>query len=167
MGIYIYSKLQLTFLVILRVFIGWHFLYEGMVKVLNPDWSAKAYLMDSKGIFGQFFINLSSNPGAMKYIDFLNEWALVLIGTGLLLGCLARLSSIGGMLLLLLYTFSHPALIGVKYMMPMEGSYFLIDKNLVELAALGVLFVFPNARIIGIDRLLYKILPVSFQKFII
>lgn len=162
-----YSKAQLTFLVILRIFIGWHFLYEGMVKVLNPNWSAAAYLMDSKGMFSQFFINMSSNAGLMKVVDFMNEWALVAVGLALIVGCFARLASIGGILLLLLYTFSHPALIGVKYMMPMEGNYFLIDKNLVELAALTVLFVFPTARIIGIDLLLVKILPASFRKFII
>jgi len=162
-----YSKSQLTFLVILRIFIGWHFLYEGMVKVLNPNWSASAYLMDSKGLFGQFFINMTTNPGLMKVVDFLNEWALVAIGLALILGCFARLASLGGILLLLLYTFSHPALIGIKYMMPMEGSYFLIDKNLVELAGLAVLFVFPASRIIGIDLLLYKVLPASFRKFIL
>ena len=162
-----YSKSQLTFLVILRIFIGWHFLYEGMVKVLNPNWSASAYLMDSKGLFGQFFINMTTNPGLMKVVDFLNEWALVAIGLALILGCFARLASLGGILLLLLYTFSHPALIGIKYMMPMEGSYFLIDKNLVELAGLAVLFVFPASRIIGIDLLLYKVLPASFRNFIL
>jgi thiosulfate dehydrogenase [quinone] large subunit len=162
-----YSKSQLTFLVILRIFIGWHFLYEGMVKVLNPNWSASAYLMDSKGLFGQFFINMTTNPGLMKVVDFLNEWALVAIGLALILGCFSRLASLGGILLLLLYTFSHPALIGIKYMMPMEGSYFLIDKNLVELAGLAVLFVFPASRIIGIDLLLYKVLPASFRKFIL
>ena len=162
-----YSKSQLTLLVILRLFIGWHFLYEGMVKVLNPDWSAKAYLMDSQGIFSRMFINMSSNAGLMKYIDFLNEWALVLIGLGLLIGCFARLSSLGGMILLFFYTLSHPPFLGAEYMMPLEGSYFLIDKNLVELAALAVLFVFPTARIFGIDYLFYKVLPVSFRKFII
>ena len=162
-----YSKSQLTFLVILRLFIGWHFLYEGMIKVLNPDWSAKAYLMDSQGIFSQMFINMSSNAGLMKYIDFLNEWALVFIGLGLFIGCFARLSSIGGMLLLFFYTLSHPAFIGADYMMPLEGPYFLIDKNLVEFAALAVLFIFPTARIFGIDKLLYNVLPVSFRKFII
>jgi len=51
--------------------------------------------------------------------------------------------------------------------MPFEGSYFLIDKNLVELAGLGVLFVFPTARVIGIDRYLIKIFPAGFNKFII
>lgn len=162
-----YSKAQLSWLVVLRIFIGWHFLYEGMVKVLNPNWTASTYLMDSKGIFAQMFINMAGNAGLMRYIDFLNEWALVLIGIGLLLGCFARISSLGGMLLLLLYTFSHPAFIGAGYMMSFEGSYFLIDKNLVELAALGVLFVFPTARIIGFDRVLIKVLPAGFSKFIL
>jgi thiosulfate dehydrogenase [quinone] large subunit len=97
----------------------------------------------------------------------MNEWALVLIGLGLIVGVFTRLSCLGGILLLILYTMSHPALTGVKYAMPFEGSYFLIDKNLVELAALGVLFVFPSARVIGVDRMLVRILPAGFRKFII
>lgn len=162
-----FTKAQITWLVVLRIFIGWHFMYEGIVKMLNPSWTAKVYLLDSKGIFGQMFINIAGNPGLMKFVDFLNEWALLLIGLGLILGCLSRLSSIGGILLLVLYTMSHPALLGVQYKMPFEGSYFLIDKNLVELAGLGILFVFPSARIIGLDRLLIRVLPSGFQKFII
>lgn len=161
------TKGQISWLVVLRIFIGWHFLYEGMVKVLNPNWTATAYLMDSKGMFSSVFNNMAGNAGLMNYVDFFNEWALVLIGAGLLLGCFTRLSCIGGIFLLLLYTLSHPALIGAEYMMPFEGSYFLIDKNLIELTALGVLFVFPTARLIGIDRFLSGILPDSFRKFII
>jgi thiosulfate dehydrogenase (quinone) large subunit len=161
------SKGQLTWLVILRIFIGWHFLYEGLVKVLNPNWTASAYLIDSKGWFSNMFVNMAGNPGLMRFIDFLNEWALVVIGLGLLLGFFSRFSCIGGILLLLLYTMSHPALIGVEYKLPFEGSYFLIDKNLVELAALGVLFVFPSARVIGFDRFLCKVLPAGFRKFLI
>lgn len=162
-----YSIAQLSWLVVLRVFIGWHFLYEGLVKVLNPNWSATAYLIDSKGVFAPMFVKLAGNAGLMKCIDFLNEWGLILVGLGLLLGCFARLSSIGGILLLLLYTMSHPSIIGAKYLMPFEGSYFLIDKNLVEMAGLGVLFVFPSARIIGIDRLLADFLPAGCRKFLI
>ena len=88
-----YTKAQLTWLLVLRTFIGWHFLYEGMVKVLNPHWTATSYLMDSQGMFRSIFIDMAGNAGTMKYIDFLNEWALVLIGLGLLLGCFTRLSS--------------------------------------------------------------------------
>lgn len=162
-----YSKAQLTTLVILRVFIGWHFLYEGLVKVLNPNWTAKAYLLDSQGIFSRRFIEIATNPDQLKVVDFLNEWALVAIGFALITGFFARFASLGGILLLLLYTMSHPSFIGAKYMMPFEGSYFLIDKNVVEMAALAVLFVFPTARVIGFDCILHKILPDSFRKFIL
>ncbi len=162
-----YNNFQLTWLVILRVFVGWHFLYEGLVKVLNPNWSASSYLMDSAGLFGPMFVKMSSNPTLMNCIDFLNEWALVLVGLGLILGFFSRLSSIGGILLLLLYTMSHPAIIGVEYATAMEGSYFIINKNLVELAALGLLYVFPSGRLIGIDRLLIRVMPNSCKKFIL
>src|SRR5512135_653069 len=131
-----FSKGQLTWLVVLRIFIGWHFLYEGLVKVLNPNWTASTYLIDSKGWFSHMFVSMAGNPGLMRFVDFLNEWALVVIGLGLLLAFLTRLSCIGGMLLLLLYTMSPPSIIGFEYKLPFEGSYFWIDKNLVELAAL-------------------------------
>ncbi|WP_262487011.1 hypothetical protein [Geofilum rubicundum] len=36
------SSTQLTLLVITRVLIGWHFLYEGVSKIANPNWSAYA-----------------------------------------------------------------------------------------------------------------------------
>ena len=45
------NKYQLYGLVTLRVLIGWHFLYEGIAKLINPYWSSAAYLLDSKWIF--------------------------------------------------------------------------------------------------------------------
>ena len=44
-----YTSAQLTAMVVLRLFIGWHFAYEGLVKILNPKWTSLPYLMDSKG----------------------------------------------------------------------------------------------------------------------
>ena len=41
----VYTSWQTAILVVLRVFIGWHFLYEGLVKLLNPYWSAAGYLV--------------------------------------------------------------------------------------------------------------------------
>ncbi|MFC2090769.1 DoxX family protein, partial [Bacteroidota bacterium] len=43
-------------LLTLRTFIGWHFLYEGIVKLASPTWSAHDYLLNSKWIFSGFFI---------------------------------------------------------------------------------------------------------------
>lgn len=160
-----YSTAQITWLVILRVFIGWHFMYEGMVKILNPKWTSLPYLLDSKGPASSFFITMTQNDSVMTTVNFLNEWSLFLIGFCLIIGLFSKLSSFGGMLLLIAYSLSHPSMINVSYMMPFEGSYLWIDKNLVEFAALGVLCVFSTSKIIGLDRLLVKLLPDGFIKF--
>ncbi len=162
-----YTKAQLTWLMILRLFIGWHFMYEGMVKIMNPKWTSLPYLLDSKGPAASFFIKMTQDDGLMTMVNFVNEWALLLIGLGLTLGCLYRLASVGGMILLAMYTLSHPSFVGASYMMPFEGSYLWIDKNMVELAALGLMCVFPTSRIIGFDRMLGRAFPLLLKlKFI-
>ncbi|HUS87250.1 MAG TPA: DoxX family membrane protein [Bacteroidales bacterium] len=151
-----YSLTQLTILVILRILIGWHFLYEGVSKLANPDWSSAGFLLDSRGLFSVFINSLASNPDLLKAVDFLNVWGLVVIGLGLLLGCFTRISVIAGIILLGFYYLSHPPMIGFKFSVPSEGSYLWVNKNLIELFALAVLLVFPTGRIIGIDRFIFR-----------
>jgi thiosulfate dehydrogenase [quinone] large subunit len=88
-----YSKPQLWMLVILRVAIGWHMLYEGVVKLMNPNWSSVGYLMDSGGWFSGIFHAIAGNAGALNVADFLNIWGLILVGLGLILGLFTKLSS--------------------------------------------------------------------------
>lgn len=154
---YRYSTIQLSALVVLRILIGWHFLYEGLSKVINPDWSSVGFLLDSKGIFSGLFINLASNPSLLKAVDFLNIWGLVAVGLGLITGCFGRIAKAGGILLLLFYFLSHPPMVGFKFSAPSEGSYLWVNKNLIELFALVVLFYFPTSQIIGIDRIIKKL----------
>jgi thiosulfate dehydrogenase [quinone] large subunit len=142
-----------TWLVILRVAIGWHFLYEGIVKILSPGWSALAYLTDSAGPLAGFFNWIASNDGVLNSVNFLNQWGLFLIGLGLILGIFTRLSAYAGMLLLAMYYLSHPPFLGLDYAFPMEGSYLVVDKNLIEIIALGVIASFPTGKLIGLDRL--------------
>lgn len=151
-----YSAAQLISLVVLRVSIGWHFLYEGIVKLMNPGWTSSGYLMDSKGWFSNLFQEIAMNPQLLKAADFLNIWGLTAIGLGLMLGLFTRIASVCGIILLLMYYASHPALIGVNYALPNEGSYLIINKTLIELFALWVLFMFPGNERIGIDRLLFR-----------
>ncbi len=151
------SDMQTFFLVTLRVFIGWHFLYEGMVKIFDPNWSSFKYLMDSKGIFSAIFESMASNPGILKAVDFMNIWGLVLIGSGLILGIFTKFSTISGIVLLLFYYISHPPFPGLEYIMSQEGNYFIVNKTLVETLALAVLYVFPTGHIIGLDRIILKL----------
>ena len=151
-----YSKWQLIWLVALRVVIGWHFIYEGMVKVVNPNWSSVSYLLDSSGWFEEWFLSIAANSDLLRVADFLNIWGLIAIGAGLILGVFTRVAKWSGILLLIFYYLSHPPFIGLSYAMPMEGSYLIVNKVLIELIALIVLLVFPTSKQIGLDRFIFN-----------
>jgi len=148
-----YSGFQLFSLVLLRMLIGWHFLYEGIAKLLNPYWTSAGYLQAAQGPFADWFIGLAASPGRLAMVDALNEWGLVLIGGALLIGVGTRTASFLGAVLLLLYYLSNPPLIGLETTIPTEGSYLFVNKVLIELAALLVVFAFRTSHLIGLDRL--------------
>jgi thiosulfate dehydrogenase [quinone] large subunit len=152
---YKYTNLQLWSLVILRVAIGWHLLYEGIVKLANPNWSSVGYLMDSEGIFAGMFQSWAANPDVLNVLDFLNIWGLILVGAALILGMFTRIAAWGGIALLAMYYLSHPPLLNATYAIPSEGNYMFVNKNLIELITIGVLLLFPTWRIIGIDRFIF------------
>ncbi len=130
-------------LLLLRVVIGWHFLYEGISKVVNPEWSGEAYLRGSYGFLSGFFHSLTGSPTLLAAVDFLNIWGLILIGTGLFLGIFIRISAISGIVLLSLYYFAYPPF-GQSLMAGVaEGHYWLVNRNLIEILALIVVCLMP------------------------
>ncbi|QZT38460.1 DoxX family membrane protein [Halosquirtibacter xylanolyticus] len=151
-----YTSSQYIALIFCRVLIGWHFLYEGIVKLMNPNWSAKAFLMDSNGLFKSLFFEMAQNKISLHLVDILNQWGLILIGLGLMIGLFSRLSSILGVVMLGLFYLSHPPIIGANYLLPSEGSYLIVNKNLIELASLVVIYLFPTSQTIGVDRFIFN-----------
>jgi hypothetical protein len=129
---------------ILRMAIGWHFLYEGLVKAFSANWTAAAFLVDSKWLFSGFFHWIVGHPMVLQLVDVLNMVGLILIGAALLLGVFIRSASLAGIVLLALYYMANPALIGYFSGLRSEGSYLLIDKNLIELLSLVLLLFFPT-----------------------
>jgi thiosulfate dehydrogenase [quinone] large subunit len=150
---YTYSNLQLTALVILRMLIGWHLLYEGIVKVINPHWSSTGYLLDSSW---SWFVMLAENPVLLAVVDFINIWGLIIIGFCLIAGLLSKSSAIAGIILLVLYYISSPPFIGFTTALPMEGNYLIVNKTLIEAAALFVLAIFPTGQQLGLDLFVKK-----------
>lgn len=146
----------IAWMVVLRVLIGWHFFYEGLVKAANPNWTSVSYLMDSQGFLADFFKNMAANPAVLEVVDFLNVWGLMAIGLGLILGLFTRAALIAGIVLLGFYYLSHPPFVGLRYSLPMEGNYLVVNKILIELVALVVLLFYPTGRMIGLDRLIFK-----------
>ena len=152
----VYSRSQLSGLVILRILIGWYFMYEGLAKIFNPNWSSYPYLLDSKGFFAPIFISMTDYPFLMDVINYVNMYGLTIIGLCMILGCFVSIANVGAIGLLSLYYLSHPPLIGVHYLIPPEGSYLWVDKNLVMLGAVMVQHFFPSSHYIGIDRYIFR-----------
>lgn len=143
-------------LFLLRVFVGWHLLYEGLIKVMDPSWTSYGYLKGSKGIFSGFFLMIADNSNLLGVVDILNQWGLVLIGLSLFLGVFTRVAAISGMVLLMLYYICMPPLLGLDYASTSEGSYMIVNKNLIEVAALLVLALFSAGEQYGLDLLRTK-----------
>jgi thiosulfate dehydrogenase (quinone) large subunit len=151
-----HSSFQTGALVALRLVIGWHFLYEGLAKLSNPYWTSAAYLADAHGWFKGLFLAIAANATAVTIVDYINMWGLTLIGLTLLFGLLTRTSAITAIVLLALYYLAAPPFVGYTYAMPAEGSYLIVNKVLVELAALVVLLAYPTGTSWGLDRFLHR-----------
>lgn len=151
-----YSNGQLIALTLLRVLIGWHFLYEGLVKIYTPGWTAAGYLSGSVGPVAPLFRSLVQNEMLLGVTNLMNEWGLVLIGLSLFIGFCSKLAKIAGIVLLAFYYFAYPPFAGLGPNLHVEGSYWIVNKNLIEMGALLVLLLFPSSHITGIDRFLRK-----------
>lgn len=137
------AKYKSISLLLLRIVIGWHLLYEGLSKLFTPGWSAAGFLKGSYGFLSGLFHALAANPAAMDVVNFLNVWGLILIGTGLFLGILVRYSAISGIVLLGLYYFAYPPFNVPPFLTNPEGHYWIINRNLIEIIALGLVFFHP------------------------
>jgi thiosulfate dehydrogenase [quinone] large subunit len=149
------SRSAMISITVLRVVVGWHFLYEGIAKLTSPSWSAAGYLKQARGPFAELFKWLASQPNLLANTDFITMWGLTLVGAFLILGLFTRLASLGGIAFILLFYLCNPPFVGYFYSIPTEGSYLIVNKNLVELCALAVILVTGSGRFAGLDRILH------------
>jgi uncharacterized membrane protein YphA (DoxX/SURF4 family) len=150
------KKYVIYLLTVLRILVGWHFLYEGISKLFISGWSAKMYLLGSKWLFSGFFNWMASSPDIMKIVDFLNVWGLILIGMSLFVGLFVRWSSIFGAMLLLFYFVAYPPIPGYTFGTISEGSYLWVNKTLIELFILIIFAGLPSEFYFGADRLIKR-----------
>ncbi|HKQ80402.1 MAG TPA: DoxX subfamily [Blastocatellia bacterium] len=158
------SGAQQTALLILRTLIGWHFLYEGYYKLMLPAWSSDGkplppwtsvgYLKSASGPLARVFQWLI-DAGWIGWIDMTVKISLLSIGLSLILGLLTRVGGYGALFFLALFYLLAIPTAG----MPQpgnEGTYLLVNKTLIEAAAVGVLLVFNTGAIAGLDMFLTR-----------
>lgn len=153
-----FSRSAMLAITLLRVVIGWHFLYEGVAKLTAISWSSAGYLKQSRGPFADVFKGIASDANTLANVDLVTMWGLAIVGILLMLGLFTRLASVAAIGFLTMFYAANPPLVGYFYSIPTEGSYLIVNKNLVELFALLVIFLTGSGRFAGLDRLLYGVL---------
>lgn len=156
-----YSTVQAAALVILRTLIGWHFLYEAYYKITSPAWSptggplaawtSAGYLKGASGPLAKLFQRIVDGGGT-HWLDRGVKIGLLLIGLSLILGLFTRAGAAGALFFLSLFYLLYIPTLGVPQPNA-EGTYLIVNKTLIEAAAVAVLLVFNTGAIAGLDLL--------------
>src|SRR6266545_3371031 len=149
------SRSALIAITVLRVIVGWHFLYEGIAKLTSSTWSAAGYMRASRGPFAELFRWIASQPQLLDKANLITMYGLAIVGVLLILGLFTRLAAIAGIGFILLFYLCNPPFVGYFYSIPTEGSYLIVNKNLVELCALVVILLTRSGLFAGLDRILH------------
>jgi thiosulfate dehydrogenase [quinone] large subunit len=170
-------------LVLLRIAIGWHFLYEGLTKVEKGGWSSKGYLVNATGPLADHFKGMVVDPATgeertqlIAVMDALVIAGLIGCGASLILGLFTRAGCLAGMAMLTMFYLSSPPLeafqppyaktapdgstVFVAKPKPaqVEGNYMIVNKNMVEFLALAVLLFAGTGHWAGLDWLVRRII---------
>ena len=158
------TKSQSIALIVLRTLIGWHFLYEAYFKIMSPAWSrgggpltpwtSAGYLQGASGLLGGIFHRLV-NAGWTVWLDRSVKVALLLIGVSLLLGLFTRVGLWLALAMLTLFYLLYVPTLGIPQPNS-EGTYLIVNKTLIEAAAVAVLLMFDTGRIAGLDLFLTR-----------
>jgi len=151
--------LRQVVLVVLRVLIGWHFFYEGYYKLMVPAWSSEGaplarwtsagYIRAASGPVARLFQRML-DAGWTPWIDNAVKIGLLLVGVSLMLGLFTRTGCWGALFLLAMFYLSAIPFAGVPQA-GAEGAYLLVNKTLIEAAAVCVVLAFNTGAIAGLD----------------
>ena len=137
------DKKKKVMIFLLRVAMGWLMLYAGVIKITDPKWSAKGYLLSAKTFSG--FYQWLASDSILPVANFFNEWGPVLIGVSLIVGLWVKISSLSGALLMILYYF--PILV-----FPYAGEHsYIVDEHIIYILVFILFFALNAGRHWGLD----------------
>lgn len=129
---------------LLRMAVGWHFLYEGVWKLMQGGtWSCLSYLDGAQGPLAGLFKWMASQPWLVTTGDYAVMWGLTLIGVSLVTGVLARLAAVFAILLMAMFYAAQPPEPFATAMSGADGRFFLFERNAIEALALLAIAVIP------------------------
>lgn len=143
------TKLDRGILFVLRVLVGWTFLYAGSWQILQ-HYSAGGFLGHVK-TFHDFFAFFAT-PSLLPYTDFLMKWGHLLIGLSLVSGLMVRVSGPFGILLMVTYHFAH-----MDWPFIENHLSLFVDFHLVYATVIVYLIAHRAGHVWGLDGLLERL----------
>jgi len=139
------TKLDRGIIFVLRILMGWTFLYAGAWQIWDN--------FDTAGFLGHVvtfhnFFAIFATPTLLPITDFLVKWGHLLIGLSLISGFLVRVSGPFGILLMITYYFAH-----MKFPYIEEPVNFLVDYHLVYATVIVYLIAHRAGHVFGLDGL--------------
>ncbi|HUI14551.1 MAG TPA: DoxX family protein [Xanthobacteraceae bacterium] len=139
------TKLDRGIILVLRLLMGWTFLYAGAWQIWDNFDTAK--FLDHVVTFHAFF-SIFGQPTVLPITDFLVKWGHLLIGLSLISGLMVRISGPFGVLLMITYYFAH-----MKFPYIEEPVNFLVDYHLVYATVIVYLIAHRAGHVFGLDGL--------------
>lgn len=131
-------------LALMRIAVGWHFLYEGCWKLLQPEgWSCVSYLNVAQGPLAPVFSWMAGQAWLVSAGDWAVMLGLVAIGLGLITGVLARYAALAGILLMALFYCCQPPEPFAHAVSGADGRFFVVERNVIEAFALLLIAAWP------------------------
>ena len=142
-----YADVILPFTFLLRIAMGWIFVWSGFDKLLG-DWTSAGFLVNAtKGPLEGWFVDLGTNSAAVDVIDGLVIWGQILIGITLILGLGTRFSLFwAGAMMFMFYIAQFP---------PANNPF--LDEHIIYIAVFLLLGALGAGRILGLDALVEKL----------
>lgn len=126
------SRLATLSLVLLRITIGWYFLYLGIAAFTTDAWSIKP-MIENAATFSEFYTEMAG-PSFVVALSYVAKILYVLIGISLITGLFARGMALIGFILTLFFYF--PLL-----QFPLvEGKFYLVNNQFIIVVVLLYLF---------------------------
>ena len=149
------NRLKYVF-TLLNIVVGWHLLYEGFVKIVDPAWTSASYLVNAKGFLEGIFQYIAESPLLLQITDVINIVVLTVTGLLIFTGLFTRYAAITAAVLVGLYYLANPPVVPTVAGYGIEGNSLIVNKNLVEMVILIVIAFVPKSWYYGIENLIIK-----------
>ncbi len=146
-GVFTFHGVLVAFALLLRLLMGWIFLWAGFDKAIN-GFEADGFLLHAtSGPLKDWFVDLGGDATALSVIEPLVTYGQILMGFALFLGVATRLALAFAMAMMFLFYIAQ---------FPPEHDLF-VDYYIVYIAVYLMLGALGAGRILGLDRFIERL----------